>query len=31
MWSQRMDSNHFRYGYVSRTILLCNIKCQTLR
>lgn len=25
-WSQRMESNHFRHGYVYHTVLLCNIK-----
>ena len=24
-WSQRMESNHFRYGYVFHTVLLCNV------
>ena len=25
-WSQRMESNHFRHGYVYHAVLLCNIK-----
>ena len=24
-WSQRMESNHFRHGYVFHAVLLCNI------
>ena len=26
-WSQRMESNHFRHGYVFHAVLLCNIGC----
>ena len=26
-WSQRMESNHFRHGYVFHVVLLCNIGC----
>ena len=27
-WSQRMESNHFRHGYVFHAVLLCNIGCE---